>query len=409
MLKKCPECSLPISDKAITCPHCGYPLISGEKEPRRSNTKHRRLPNGFGQITKIKNKNLRNPYRAMITVGFNSEGKPICKLLKPKAYFHTYNEAYSALIEYNKDPYDISDGITVKELYEKWFEEYSKTLKSDSSRRSITSAWAYCSCIENMTVRELRARHIKYAIDEGTANINGDVHKASPNTKSRIKSMFNIMLDYAVEYEITDKNYARVFNLSENIINELKESTNTHIAFTEEEMSKLWKNITNIPYVDIILVQCYMGWRPQELGLIQTKNVKLDENIIIGGMKTSAGTNRTVPIHPKIFPIISKYYSIALENKYEYLFICTDTRTTSKKLTYDKYQARFKKVRDTLGLNPEHKAHDPRKQFITMCKKYNVDEYAIKYMAGHTIDDITEKVYTERDPKWIQDEIRKIP
>ncbi|NLD50518.1 MAG: zinc ribbon domain-containing protein, partial [Clostridiaceae bacterium] len=26
MLTKCPECELQISDKAISCPHCGYPL-----------------------------------------------------------------------------------------------------------------------------------------------------------------------------------------------------------------------------------------------------------------------------------------------------------------------------------------------------------------------------------------------
>ena len=25
-LIKCPECDLQVSDKAISCPHCGYPL-----------------------------------------------------------------------------------------------------------------------------------------------------------------------------------------------------------------------------------------------------------------------------------------------------------------------------------------------------------------------------------------------
>ena len=28
-LIKCPECELQVSDKAITCPHCGYPLSIG--------------------------------------------------------------------------------------------------------------------------------------------------------------------------------------------------------------------------------------------------------------------------------------------------------------------------------------------------------------------------------------------
>ena len=43
-----------------------------------------------------------------------------------------------------------------------------------------------------------------------------------------------------------------------------------------------------------------------------------------------------------------------------------------------------------------------------MAKKYKVDEYAIKYMVGHRITDITEKVYTCRDPTWLMDEICKI-
>ena len=52
--------------------------------------------------------------------------------------------------------------------------------------------------------------------------------------------------------------------------------------------------------------------------------------------------------------------------------------------------------------------HDGRKHFVTMAKKYGVDEYAIKYMVGHKISDITEKVYTQREFEWLKDEIEKI-
>ena len=62
-------------------------------------------------------------------------------------------------------------------------------------------------------------------------------------------------------------------------------------------------------------------------------------------------------------------------------------------------------IRDELNLNPEHRPHDGRKHFVTMAKKYGVDEYAIKYMVGHKISDITEKVYTQREFEWLKDEI----
>lgn len=107
MLVKCPECELQVSDKAPACPHCGYPMKpSVKRKPRAKNNKRRRLPNGFGQISEIKNRNLRNPFRAMVTVGKTQDGKPICKPLKPDSYFSTYNDAYAALVEYNKNPYD---------------------------------------------------------------------------------------------------------------------------------------------------------------------------------------------------------------------------------------------------------------------------------------------------------------
>lgn len=81
-------------------------------------------------------------------------------MLKPKAYFKTYNEAYMALIEYHKNPYDLDSTITMEELFDKWFNEYSKTLSSKSSARTITSAWAYCSSIKNMSVNTIRVRHL---------------------------------------------------------------------------------------------------------------------------------------------------------------------------------------------------------------------------------------------------------
>jgi hypothetical protein len=43
-----------------------------------------------------------------------------------------------------------------------------------------------------------------------------------------------------------------------------------------------------------------------------------------------------------------------------------------------------------------------------MAKKYKVDEYAIKRIVGHSIADLTESTYTERDLEWLKEEISKI-
>ena len=410
MLIQCPECKLQVSDKAAACPHCGYPMQpTVKRKPRVKSNKRRRLPNGFGQISEIKNRNLRNPFRAMITVGKTPEGRPICKPLKPESYFPTYNDAYAALVEYNKNPYDLEPSITVKELYVKWTGDYFKTLKADGSIRAVTSAWAYCSAVYDMRVMDVRARHVKGCMEEGTATVRGREQHPSASMKNKIKSLFNLMLDYALEYELVDRNYSRTFNLTEETIKEIQTVKKEHIPFTEEEMGRLWAHVDDKRFVDAMLVQCYSGWRPQELGLLELENIDLENWTFKGGMKTDAGMDRVVPIHSKIRPIVERKYkeAVALGNKY--LFNCTDGRSGKPTMmTYQRYQHGFGMVRDELNLNPEHRPHDGRKHFVTMAKKAGVDEYAIKYMVGHKISDITEKVYTQREFEWLKTEIEKI-
>jgi len=375
----------------------------------RKSSKRRRLPNGFGQISEIKNRNLRNPFRAMVTVGKDENGRPICKPLKPEAYFPTYNDAYAALVEYNKNPYDLSPAITMQELYDRWLPEYEKTV---ADTRTTKSAWAYCSAVYKMRVIDVRSRHIKGCMEEGVAVVRGEERHPTAGMKNRIKSLFNLMLDYALEYEIVDCNYSRNFKLTDEVIKECQSVQRSHMAFSDEEMELLWANAGRKRGVDILLIQCYSGWRPQELGLLEMEHVDLENWTFQGGMKTDSGTNRIVPIHTKIRPLVEAKYKEAVELGSPYLINWADPSSRDRKnikLTYNRYLEAFNRIRDELHLNPEHRPHDGRKHFVTAAKKYGVDEYAIKYMVGHKIADITEKVYTQREFEWLKTEIEKIP
>lgn len=413
-LIKCPECDLQVSDKAISCPHCGYPMQAKKPATRHRTTKRMKLPNGFGSIMERKGRSLREPFYARVCVGKDPFGKPILKPLKPKASFATYNEAYQALVEYNRNPYDLEDDITVAELYEKWTDVYFKALASESSIRTITSAWVYCSSIYSMRAKDIRARHIKGCMEEGyrietKGKKKGEKIFPTAGTKARMKSMFNLMFDYALEYEIVDRNYARTFEISGDILKEKEEATRGHIIFSDDEMQKLWDNLWNIKYVDWILIQCYMGWRPQELATLRLDEVHMDEWYMQAGMKTDAGKQRVVPIHSRIRDLVKKNYDFAISIGSEYLFNDKgQTHAGSWKVTYDKYAHRFEKVIKELELNPEHRPHDPRMTFITMAKKAGLSDGAIKKMVGHRIQDITESTYTDRDIEWLRSDIEKI-
>lgn len=411
MIEKCPECELPVSDKAITCPHCGYPLkeFSQKSPPRKKSSKRRRLPNGFGQITKIEGKNLRKPYRAMVTVGKTPTGRPICKLLKPESYFESYNEAYEALVEFNKNPYDLDPSITLNGLYEKWSESYFEKLNSQNSVRSINASWAYCWPLYDFDVRSLRIRHLKSMIENAyLTEKDGSIRVASDGIKSRIKSILNLLFDYAVEYEITDKNYAREFTFTNQAARGARNSEGKHIAFTSDELEKLWNSLNEKRYSDIILINCYTGWRPQELMNLKLSDVDFENWTMTGGSKTEAGINRIIPVHPRVRPLVLKRKEFAESLNCEFLFASDSPQKVGKVMSYKEYRNCFNVTVSALGLNSDHRPHDCRKTFATNAKKVGMDEYALKRIIGHAITDITEKVYTERDIEWLESEIEKL-
>ena len=117
------------------------------------------------------------------------------------------------------------------------------------------------------------------------------------------------MYDYALVYDMVEKNYARAFSLPKDVVKAKNQNIKDHIAFTDEEIQILWQNI-NVPYVDLILIQCYSGWRPNEL-----LNMTIDGDFMCGGSKTDSGRNRRVPIHHKIKPLIEKRKEIGNRKK----------------------------------------------------------------------------------------------
>ncbi|MDE6594198.1 MAG: hypothetical protein K2K57_14195 [Oscillospiraceae bacterium] len=100
--------------------------------------------------------------------------------------------------------------------------------------------------------------------------------------------------------------------------------------------------------------------------------------------------------HSKISSFVVENYKRSAKSGSEFLFNYY-SGDNPLPLKYRVYEREFKKICKNLGLNPCHRLHYGRKHFVTTAKKYGVDEYAIKYIVGHSIADITEKVYTARE------------
>ena len=393
MLINCKECGLQVSDKALMCPHCGFPLSSRLPVKRKYN-KRKRLPNGFGQISEIKGRGLRNPFRAMVTVGISPEtGRPICKLLKPVSYFQTYNDAYQALVAYHTEKNSPIKNILFEDLYELWLAEYKERGNSQSAVNIVEMARNYCTPLVGREISKLRTEDIKdcllnaYRIDRS-----GNKKLASFEAKRRVKTLLNNLFDYAIAYDYAEKNYAKLCQIGKTS----PKPVAGHCPYTKEEMAILWNHAKDNEIARFVIVQCYSGWRPDELVKLAKENINFDSGYMIGGSKTEAGTNRKVPIHSAIYDLLRQEY---------------DRSSKATVFSFPNYGAllyKYNCMLKELGIDSRHRPHDGRVTFVTMAKNSCLDEYAIKHIVGHTISDLTERVYTSRPASWLSEEIEKI-
>lgn len=348
-----------------------------------------KLPNGYGNVSKLTG-NRRKPWRARKTSGWETSesGKPKQKYITI-GYYATQMEALQALAEYNANPYDIeTNTITFSEVYEKWSEEHFQTIVP-SAVRTWKSAYHYCKPLYTMRMKDIRVHHLEQTIK------NADV---GANTKGRMKSLFNLMYKYALKHEIVDKDYASMCDSVKKPKAEIQ-----RIPFNPNEIQLLWENI-DFPFVDMILIGIYTGFRPQELAILKINDINFDNMTIKGGLKTDAGKNRLVPIHPDILPLVQKRCHIGENMQSDYLFN-DENGQQGTYMTYDKYRGRFTKIMKKL--NMEHRPHDTRHTFITIAKNCQFNEYILKLIVGHAIKDVTEKTYTHRTIEDLHKEINK--
>lgn len=199
-----------------------------------------------------------------------------------------------------------------------------------------------------MPIKKIDPGHIKDVMNTGFIIVKDGQHKgerrfASIGTKERIKSMCNLMFDYAVEHRLLIHNPAREFKIG-NILQEIEKNAKKKESFTPKQVAELWKYYTEIPFADMVLIAIYTGFRPQEVALLEVKKVFLDENKLVGGMKTLNGIDREVPIHPDIRPLIEKRYAQAA-NRFHSDMLFNDAKgQQGTKMTYDKYRGKFDNV-----------------------------------------------------------------
>ena len=151
-----------------------------------------------------------------------------------------------------------------------------------------------------MAYKESAALHDMRFVDIKSAQMQKviDTCKSGHGTLRKIKVLFNQLFKYAMANDVVTKDYSKFVDIGQN------EEESTRAPFSASEIQLLWENIDRLDYIDTVLIMIYSGMRPGELVKIETAKINLGERIMRGGIKTTVGKNRVIPINKKILPFI---------------------------------------------------------------------------------------------------------
>lgn len=267
---------------------------------------------------------------------------------------------------------------TFKILYEKWLPT-RLGLVSESAISSYRIAYDHIRPIADIPISLIRYQDMQSVID--TMRNNG----LSYSSAKKVRTLLSLLSKYAVVNELVDKDYSPYLRLGKDT------KVYPHKPFTRQQINKLWSlgNCANG-----ILILLYTGMRCGELLAIRKSDINLRTKcLIVRQSKTEAGRNRIIPIHSRIFPIISHLYH--------------ESSNRILPVTYSQFSRQFKEIMSRI--NCTHSTHDCRHTVASLLDKYGAPPTAIRAILGHKYGDITTKIYTHKAIRELRKAIELLP
>ena len=405
--------------------------------------KSKKRANGKGSAIYL-GENRIKPWGARITIGKDINGTPIRHFID---FFETELDALVCLENYHKEPYALyikedkynriaifpknpyplvsvkdpnkeliekikKDNYTFKQLYEKFKDAKMLTKEEEQLEKKYhirpdNKPFGRHYCLGMKTAfNNSKDLHDKVYKDLKASDFMKHLKECGRGKESQ-RQMVNLYMNldkYALEEDIITKGYAQFITTTTSNRKEIKKAKDKKIEkdrlFSYEQIEYLWNFETRSKGLkehtkkereqfirDFWLMLLYCGCRADELLSVYTANIFLEDNYFIGGLKTEAGINRTIPIHPAVKHLYEKYYN----PKNEFLFM----QPNGNKMDYDYYLYHYKyNFKDLHPEVSEHTAHDARHTLRNELRKLNVKDIIINSIIGHSNDDVGEDIYS---------------
>lgn len=396
------RCHRELQDDFEFCPYCGKNQT--QDKPKRS-----KRPNGTGSI--YQRKDIKSePW----VVASSITGVRVYL-----GHYPTRTAAVKALDEYEANP-STGYNMTFKQLHEKWLSSKSYTKLGDSTKSNYKTSWDKLRPLHNRKFKDLRKQDYQAIIDyyesphqkRGTDGRLMYIDEKGRHTYKvtnkpfiinglkfsalhKIKCLLTKMYPFAMEDDIVNKNYASFIELPDP--NEVIKT-----SFSDIQLMKIKQNIDKVPFADYILALCYLNFRISEFLELTKDNYYVSDTgipVFVGGKKTEAGTDRLIPIHPKIQSIIKRQ----LTKNGETIF-CDEN---GKAMNKDKFRERyFYPALDMMDMPRTLTPQSCRRTFSTRMSAAGARPEDIIALMGHTSFDTDIKHYINQEADTLYNSIK---
>ncbi len=333
------------------CPHCG----ADQRRTRRT-----RRANGEGCIYALPN----GKYKLDCVIGYDVDD--LGKLIPQRVTgtFSTRKAAIEALPELKeRKRAELADtsatqkkyaSLTLSDAWEIFEASRAYESLSKSQKEKLGIARRRVEPLENRRMADL-------LLDDMQDLIDATVSTYYPARDMR--TVFSHCYKVAIKRDIVPYNKASYLELP--LLHEEERQ-----PFTHDDLSAFladWRRGNH--FTGYILIMCYAGLRPGELMTQLIENVHLNEQYMIGGIKTDAGTNRTIPLPNVLMPVMQYFVKKSKRKLLE--------------MNKDNFYQRYWETIERLGVS-HLSPYSCRHTYMTELARAGVQPGIITAAGGHT-------------------------
>ena len=373
----CPRCGESIPPDVSYCPWCGKRLEAAPPPQR----KKRRRPKGSGSVYKLTGTRAR-PY-----VALTSKREVL-------GTYETSGEAVQALDAYNAQNRPITKlKYTFSDVYERWSETHYKKV-GEKGRDSYTRAYAKAEPLWDCQIRNLVTEDYQQIIDELVEA------GLSRSMCEKQRQLFSQLCKWSMGNGIISHNFAEEIQLP-------SEKKKKVLVLSKDEIARIQaiamdKTDAMNEIAEIALVLYYTGMRINELLTLRREDVDLQKGYIVGGEKTDAGRERTIPILEPIKMILAGWMLDSIGKE-----LLLPPKRKGKKRSDSGVEKAFKKLIQRCGINEKAVPHTMRSTAATRLVEGKAEPTAVQAIIGHADFSTTANYYTDHDTDYLKEEMNK--